>query len=728
MPDSSEIVQSPVTRDDPRRFINREVSWLAFDRRVIEEAQNPRHPLLERVRFLAISASNLDEFMAVRVAGIEAQHDARLNIKTDDNLTPRQHLAVIDEHVSQLLNDQRAAWFDLYRDLVQAGIVIFEPEELSDEDRDWIETYFHENIFLALTPLAVDPAHPFPFIPNGGVALALRLRERQRKQDMNVIIPLPLQLPRFIRLPMREDDKRIRFVMLEAVIGKFLNVLFPLSDVLAFSEFRVLRDTEIRVADHDADDFMHTFESAVKSRYRGAIIRLSLANTMPPEMRGFLIEQLDVSAEKIVVRSGLLRLTDIRQLIVTDRSDLLYPAYEPRFPERIREFNGDCFAAISQKDIIVHHPYESFDVVLQFVRQAAADPQVVAIKQTLYRTSKDSPVVQALIEAAQAGKSVTAMVELKARFDEEANIRWARDLERAGAQVVFGFMDLKTHAKMTLIVRRENEALRSYVHFGTGNYHHETAKLYTDLSFFSSDTELCQDAAAMFNYMTGYAKPESFRKLAVAPLTLRPTLTRLIDEEVSHAKAGRPAQIWAKLNALVDPGIIDKLYEASTAGVQVDLVVRGACCLRPGLPGLSENIRIKSIVGRFLEHSRIVAFGAGYGLPHDSAKVFISSADWMPRNLDRRIETLVPIENSTVHQQVLDQILVANFKDTRQSWDMLPDGHYRRCDTNEEDFSAHDYFMTNPSLSGRGANLAKKSLPPRIKYQRRNPHARKDKT
>jgi polyphosphate kinase len=727
MHDHTEIHPAPIARDDPKRFINREVSWLAFDRRVIEEALNPRHPLFERVRFLAISASNLDEFMIVRVAGIEAQHTARLNIKTDDNLTPRQHLAVIDEHVSQLLNDQRAAWFDLYKELAQAGLVILEPQELTRDDLGWLEKYFHDNIFLALTPLAIDPAHPFPFIPNGGVALALQLHDRHRKQDLEVILPLPLQLPRFIRLPAHEADDTIRFVMLEAVIEQFLHHLFPSLDVLACGAFRVLRDSEIRFSGGgDSDDLVNTFESALKSRYRGAIIRLSVGNTMPATMREFLADQLDVTPEKIAVRSGLMRLVDIRQLILPDRPELLYPPYEPRFPERIREFNGDCFAAIGQKDILVHHPYESFDVVLQFIRQAAHDPQVVAIKQTLYRTSKDSPIVRALIEAAEAGKSVTVMVELKARFDEEANIRWARDLEQVGAQVVFGFMDLKTHAKMTLIVRREAGSLRSYAHFGTGNYHHETAKLYTDLSFFTCDPDLCQDAAAMFNYMTGYAKPQSFRKLAIAPLTLRETLNKLISDEITNAKAGKPAQIWAKLNALVDPQIIDRLYEASGAGVHIELVVRGACCLRPGVPGLSDNIRVKSIVGRFLEHGRIMAFAAGAALPSSQAKVFISSADWMPRNLDRRIETLVPIENETVHRQVLNQIFLANLLDTRQSWDMLPDGNYRRTEE-EPDFCAHDYFMTNPSLSGRGANLDKKTLPPRLIYQRRSPHARKDK-
>jgi len=710
--------------DDPRRLINRELSWLAFNRRVLEEAANKRHPLLERVRLLAITATNLDEFVVIRVSGVEAQRVLRANLRTDDGMLPDQHIAAIDASIASLVRDQQATWFRLRREMEKSGIFIVEPEALNAEEHRWLEDYFTTNIYAVLTPLAVDPAHPFPFIPNGGVALALQLQTPQNKAPSIVVLPLPLQLERFIRLPAAVGDDAIRFVTLESATQLFLHHIFPAATILDVGEFRVLRDSEVRMTHPDGDeDFVRTFESAVKSRYRGAVMRLGISNTMSPAIRAFLAGQLDVSPSKMVVNSGTLRLSDIQQMIVDDRPELVYPAYEPRFPERIREFGGDCFAAIGHKDIVVHHPYESFDVVVQFIRQAARDPQVVAIKQTLYRTSKDSPIVKALIEAADAGKSVTAMVELKARFDEEANIRWARDLERAGVQVVFGFMDIKTHSKMSLVVRREHNALRSYVHFGTGNYHAETARIYTDLSFFTCDSDLCQDVAALFNYMTGYAKPAGFRKLAAAPLTLRQTLYALIDGEVAHARAGRPAQIWAKLNAVVDAELIDRLYAASNAGVQIDLVVRGTCCLRPGVAGLSENIRVKSLIGRFLEHSRILAFGDGHALPCDSAKLFISSADWMPRNLDRRIETLIPIENETVHRQVLDQILVASLKDTRQSWELQPDGSYRRIGTDAEDFSAHEYFMTNPSLSGRGADLARKQKPPNLVLNRHKRHS-----
>jgi polyphosphate kinase len=716
-PMSAGAVQMAELAHDESPYFNRELSWLQFNQRVLAEACNEAYPLLERLRFLSISGSNLDEFMMIRVAGLVGQVQRGLETPSLDGRSPSQQLAAIREKLVELSQRQQVIWRTVRDGLAAADIHIADEQRVSPAAHKWLKSFFLNEILPIITPQALDPAHPFPFVQNEGMGLLFTLTRDADHEPLIEMVLIPSALPRFVRVPdgimgANGSGGGVLYISIARLIQRYAEALFPGFTIQGDGLFRVLRDSDIEI-EEEAEDLVRTFRSAIQRRRRGQVIQLEIEEDFDPKAESLLLEQLGINEAAVIKTDGMIGIDGLAEIVREDRPDLKFDAYSPRFPERIREHDGDAFSAIREKDIVIHHPYESFEVVVDFIRQAAADPDVVAIKQTLYRAGSQSAVINALIEAAEAGKSVTAVVELKARFDEEQNLKWASKLERAGVQVIYGFTDWKTHAKVAMVVRREGEGFRTYCHFGTGNYHPVTAKVYTDLSFFTADPKLGRDAAKMFNFVTGYVQPHSLERIHIAPIDLRSEIYARIDAEIAHAQAGKPAAIWFKCNQLTDEGVIDRLYAASNAGVQVELVVRGICCLRPGIAGLSDNIRVKSIIGRFLEHSRIYAFANGHRLPSAHAAVFIASADMMTRNLDRRVEALIPILNRTVHDQVLQQVLLANMLDTEQSWWLHPDGSYSRVETESgaKPFNCHRYFMTNPSLSGRGGALEAGAVP-----------------
>jgi len=695
---NTKIVYDEKIKNTPLRFINRELSWLNFNERVLSESENNQNPLMERLRFLSISGNNLDEFHMVRVAGLYRQIKEKVFTRTDDGRTTRQQFNDVTKSLKLLLKKQQTVWDKLKKELGLKKTKILESKSELKNEKKKIEEIFRKNVYASLTPLAIDPAHPFPFLPSQSITMVCALKNKMDKLSYSLVI-FPPKLQRFFKI-----SKPNNFVKAEDIIKNNMKIIFPDFKLINFSLIRIIRDSDIEF-EEEAEDLILSFETALKKRRRGTVIGLYIQGRVEKKLLAFIKRSLKVDEERIFRVNSLLDINCLNEIVEKSNDEQLkFKKFKSRFPQRIKDFNGDCFSAIKKKDLIVHHPFESFDVVVNFIEQSASDKNVISIKQTLYRTSDNSPIVKALIKASNKGKSVTAVVELKARFDEEKNIKWAKDLEKAGVNIVYGFVKWKTHAKISLVTRKEQNEIISYVHFGTGNYHPINAKIYTDLSFFSCNSKLVDDALKVFNFITGYTTPKKMNLISYSPNLLRNDLNKYIQQEIENKQKGLPSGIWIKINSLIDKEIIDKLYFASQSGVKIKLIVRGICGLRPGIKNFSDNIEVKSIIGRFLEHSRIFCFSNGFNMPSPKNKVFISSADLMTRNLDRRIETFIPITNSTVHEQILSQIMISYLKDKQNSWILQPNGDYLKKNI-DKSFSAHNFFIRNPSLSGRGSSL-----------------------
>ena len=686
----------PAANSD-NRYFNRELSWLAFNERVLALAEDRTLPLAERLRFVSISADNLHEFFMVRIAGLRQLHQRGVHRVPVEDTEIEMLLSLLHQRSSALMDKQNRLLAALITAFRAENIFILDEAPNDSEDLEWLEMHFITNILPLLTPTTLDPAHPFPFFHNQGKGMLFELADTHKKRVHGVIL-LPENLGRFVKLP----GNNLRFVLVEAVIKAFIGKIYTKHVLKSSSVFSIIRDSEIEI-DDEANDLINEFETALRARKRGSVVLMTLTSDASASTLKLLCQAMAIGKDRCFGSDGPVSLNNFAELISYMPKHLLYPTFNPRIPQRIRDFDGDCFAAIRNKDFVVHHPYESFEVVVRFLQQAARDPDVLAIRQTLYRTTPDSPIVRTLIEAAESGKSVTAVIELKARFDEKNNILLARDLERAGVHIAYGLTDLKIHAKMSAVVRRESGRLVTYTHLGTGNYHSITAKVYTDLSYFTCDRDVGRDVYEVFKYLTSHVHPEKLKKSFISPHQSMPRLSNLIDAEIVAAGEGKPSGIWVKCNAIVDRNLIDKLYEASCAGVKIEIIARGICCLRPGIKGLSENITVKSIVGRYLEHGRVYAFANGGKFGSSKNLVFMSSADLMPRNLLRRVEMFVQLENPTVRKQVINQILTALLQDEKNSWFLMPDGSYRHPETGPDSFSAHDYFIANPSLSGAGS-------------------------